>query len=111
MRFDLLIKGGELADPATGRHGRFDVAIRRDRVADVAPEIPAATAFEVIDASGLLVTPGLIDLHAHVYRGATYYGVDADEIGARSGVTSWIDAGSAGAFVALFAAAHKAAAL
>jgi dihydroorotase len=98
MRYDLLIKGGELVDPASGRHGRFDVAVRRDRVADVATDIPADAAFEVIDAAGLLVTPGLIDLHTHVYHGATYYGVEPDEIGARTGVTTWIDAGSAGAF-------------
>jgi dihydroorotase len=98
MRYDLLIKGGELIDPASGRHGRFDVAVRRDRVADVAPEIPTHAAYEVIDAGGLLVTPGLIDLHTHVYHGATYYGVEPDGIGARTGVTTWIDAGSAGAF-------------
>ena len=98
MRYDLLIKGGELVDPASGRHGRFDVAVRRDRVADVATDIPADAAYEVINAAGLLVTPGLIDMHTHVYHGATYYGVEPDEIGARTGVTTWIDAGSAGAF-------------
>ncbi|HUD59800.1 MAG TPA: amidohydrolase/deacetylase family metallohydrolase [Acetobacteraceae bacterium] len=98
MRFDLLIKGGEIIDPATGFFGLGDVAVRRDRIAAVAREIPAASAFRVIDAAGLLVTPGLIDLHAHVYHGAGYYGIDADPIGALSGVTSWVDAGSAGAF-------------
>ena len=98
MRYDLLIKGGELVDAAAGRHGRFDVAVRRNRVADVAPEIPGDAAYEVIDAGGMLVTPGLIDLHTHVYHGATYYGVEPDNIGARTGVTTWIDAGSAGAF-------------
>jgi dihydroorotase len=98
MRFDLLIKGGEIVDPATGYSGPGDVAMRRDRVAAVARDIPSESAFRVIDASGLLVTPGLIDLHAHVWHGAGYYGIDADPIGAASGVTSWVDAGSAGAF-------------
>jgi dihydroorotase len=93
MRFDLLIKGREIIDPATGYFGPGDVAVQRDRVAAV-----AASAFRVIDASGLLATPGLIDLHAHVWHGAGYYGIDADPIGAASGVTSWVDAGSAGAF-------------
>jgi dihydroorotase len=98
MRFDLLIKGGEVIDPATGYFGPGDVAILRDRIAVVERDIPAGSAFRVIDASGLLVTPGLIDLHAHVYHGAGYYGIDADPVGALSGVTSWVDAGSAGAF-------------
>jgi dihydroorotase len=98
MRFDLLIKGGEIVDPSTGYCGPGDVAVQRDRIAAVGRDIPAASAFRVIDASGLLVTPGLIDLHAHVWHGAGYYGIDADPIGALSGVTSWVDAGSAGAF-------------
>ncbi len=98
MRFDLLIKGGEIVDPATGYFGPGDVAVRRDRVAAVARDIPAEAAFRLIDASSLLVTPGLIDLHAHVWHGAGYYGIDADPIGAASGVTSRADAGSAGAF-------------
>lgn len=98
MQFDLLIKGGEIVDPATGYFGPGDVAVRRDRIAAVERDIPADSAFRVIDASGLLVTPGLIDLHTHVWYGAGFYGIDADPIGARTGVTSWVDAGSAGAF-------------
>lgn len=98
MRFDLLIKGGEVIDPAAGYFGPGDVAVRRDRVAAVARDIPVDSAFHVIDASDLLVTPGLIDLHTHVWHGASYYGIDADPIAAASGVTSWVDAGSAGAF-------------
>jgi dihydroorotase len=98
MRFDLLIKGGEVLDAAAGYNGRLDVAINRDRIAAVAPAIPTESAHRVIDAHGQLVTPGLIDLHTHIYRGATYWGVNADIIGARSGVTTWLDVGSAGAF-------------
>jgi dihydroorotase len=97
MRFDLVIKGGETIDDAAGLSGRNDVAIVKERIAAVAPDIPADSAPRTIDASGLLVTPGLIDLHAHVYRGATFWGIDADAAGSRSGVTTWIDAGSAGA--------------
>src|SRR4051794_24662618 len=97
MRFDLLIKGGELVDPGGGRVGRFDVAVRRGRVAAVDAEIPADAAFDVLDASGLVVTPGLVDLHTHVYRGATYWGVEADAVASRTGVTTWLDVGSAGA--------------
>jgi dihydroorotase len=69
MRFDLLIKGGEIVDPSTGYFGPGDVAVQRDRVAAVAHNIPTESAFRVIDASSLLVTPGLIDLHAHVWHG------------------------------------------
>jgi dihydroorotase len=97
MRFDLLIKGGEVIDPQAGYTGRMDVAVNRNRIAAVDADIPAEAAFSVIDASGQYVTPGLIDMHAHVYTGVTYWGVDADAIGSQSGVTTWADAGSAGA--------------
>jgi len=97
MRFDLLIKGGTVIDPANGRHGRLDVAVNRNRIAAVDPDIPEDAAFVVIDAADQYVTPGLVDLHAHVYRGVTYTGIDPDTVGSRSGVTTWIDAGSAGA--------------
>src|SRR5262249_9943443 len=63
----------------------------------VGSDIPSDAAYRVIDATGLHVTPGLIDIHAHVYRGATYWGVDADAVGSRTGVTSFVDAGSPGA--------------
>jgi dihydroorotase len=97
MKFDLLIKGGTVIDPANGRNQRLDVAVNRDRIAAVEPEIPADSAFTLIDASDHYVTPGLVDLHSHVYRGVTYTGIDADAVASRSGVTTWIDAGSAGA--------------
>jgi dihydroorotase len=97
MRFDLLIKGGEIVDAPSGYSGGMDVAIQRGKIAAVDRDIAADSAFKVIDASGLLVTPGLIDLHAHVYRGVTFWGINADVVGSRSGVTTFIDAGSAGA--------------
>jgi dihydroorotase len=98
MQFDMLIKGGEVVDPGSGRVGKFDVAIKRDRIAAVDANIPAESAVQVIDASGQFVTPGLVDLHTHVYHGVTYWGIDPDPVAARTGVTTWLDVGSAGAY-------------
>jgi dihydroorotase len=97
MKFDLLIKGGEIVDPAGGYSGVMDVAIKRDRIAAVDRSIPSDSAFELVDASGHYVTPGLVDMHAHVYRGVGYWGVHADSLGSRTGVTTWLDVGSPGA--------------
>lgn len=96
--YDTLIHGGTLIDPAAGIHGNYDIAIHRDRIAAVAPHIDAHHARHHIDARGLLVLPGLIDVHTHVYHGVTYWGIAPDAIAARSGVTTWIDVGSAGAY-------------
>jgi dihydroorotase len=96
--FDLLIKNGLVIDPAAGYDGLLDVAIKRNRIAAVEANIPAEATFQVIDASEQIVTPGLIDLHTHIYRGATYWGINADVVGPRTGVTTWLDVGSAGAF-------------
>ncbi len=98
MRFDLLIKGGHVLDAATGRDGVMDVAVRRNRIAAVEPDIPAAAAFQVVDATGRYVSAGLIDMHAHVYRGVSALGIDADSLGSRTGVTTWIDAGTVGGY-------------
>ena len=73
------------------------MAISRGRIAAVEPGIPTDAAFQIIDASDLYVTPGLIDMHTHVYHGATFWGIDPDPVGSRTGVTTWIDVGSAGA--------------
>jgi len=98
MHFDLLIKGSEVVDPGGGNRGQLDVAIKRNRIAAVEANIPVESAFRVIDATGQLVTPGLIDLHTHVYHSATCWGVRADPVAARTGVTTWLDVGSAGAY-------------
>ncbi|ACZ40873.1 amidohydrolase/deacetylase family metallohydrolase [Sphaerobacter thermophilus] len=97
-RFDLVIRGGEVLDPGAGIQGRFDLGIRDGRVAAIEPEIDLARAERVIDATGQIVTPGLVDLHTHIYWGATYWGIEADPVAARSGVTTWLDVGSAGAY-------------
>jgi dihydroorotase len=98
MQFDLLIKGGEVVDPGSGYHGRLDVAIKRNRIAAVEANIPAEATHRVIDATGQYVTPGLVDLHTHVYHSVTCWGIHADPVAARSGVTTWLDVGSAGAY-------------
>ena len=98
MAVDLLIKNGRLIDPDSGRDGILDVAVSGGTIAEVAAGIPAAGARRVIDASGALVTPGLIDNHTHLFRGSDFFGIDADSVAWQSGVTTWLDAGSAGAF-------------
>jgi dihydroorotase len=98
MMFDLLIKGGEVHDRPAGLSGRLDVAIARGAIAAVDPDIPEQAALSVIDATGRLVTPGLVDYHTHVFRDVTFWGVDADAYASRTGVTTWVDAGSPGAY-------------
>lgn len=97
---NLLLKGGTVVDPGDGEEVRrypADVAIAGDRIAAVAPSIPQDGIRRVLDVSGKLVTPGLIDLHTHVYWGGTSLGVDPDALSAASGVTTHVDAGSSGA--------------
>lgn len=98
MHFDLLIKGGTVVDPGAGLQGKLDVAVRRNRIVAVERDIPAASAANVVDAAGQYVTPGLVDLHTHAYHSATYWGIHADPVAARTGVTTWLDAGSAGGY-------------
>lgn len=94
---DLILKGGRVVDPGRGIDRMADVAFAKGRVAAVDDDIPAERAHEVVDAAGRIVTPGLIDLHTHVYWGGTSLGIDADRIARRSGTTTFVDAGSAGA--------------
>src|SRR5207249_8029284 len=92
--WNLLVRGGRLVDPAQSSSARRDVAFRGGKVAAVA-ETLTGEATEVIDAAGALVTPGLIDIHAHVYHGL-YIGRHADQTSLANGVTTVVDAGSAG---------------
>jgi dihydroorotase len=92
----LVIRGATLIDPAQGLSGRRDVAFRDGRVAAVAETLPPGQAGEEIAAPGALLLPGLIDLHAHVYRGALPISVHADRTSLVNGVTTVVDAGSAG---------------
>src|SRR5437773_10181151 len=100
--YDLLLKGGTVLDPSTGLAGAHDVAVQNGLIARIAPDIAATEASRTIDVAGRIVTPGLIDLHAHVLDGVARNGLDPDLGGVYAGVTTIVDAGSAGA--ATFAA-------
>src|ERR1700720_3458979 len=92
---DLILRGGRVIDPASGRDETADVAFVDGRVKAVGPDLPGRGA-GIVDARGLLVVPGLIDLHTHVYWGGTSLGVDAADVARQSGTTTFVDAGSAG---------------
>src|SRR5271155_4753340 len=95
--YDLLLKGGSLIDPSRSLSGVQDIAIEQGKIARIAPAIPREEARRVIEVNGLIVTPGLIDLHAHVFEGFTRFGVNPDIAGVHAGVTTIVDAGSSGA--------------
>jgi dihydroorotase len=97
-RFDTIIAGGDVRDPGAGIAGHYDIGIAGGRVSSIEPRLDPALGVRVVDARGQLVTPGLVDLHTHVYWGVTYWGIEADPVAARTGVTTWIDVGSAGAY-------------
>lgn len=113
MPSDLLIRNARLLDPGSARDGLFDVAVTDGRVsaielgddpqtsekaATVSGELDPAGAGEIVDGTGLLLTPGLVDLHTHVFHGVSYWGLDPDPVAWRTGVTTWVDAGSAGGY-------------
>src|SRR5215472_5468138 len=92
---DLILKGGRIIDPASGRDGIADIGFADGKVTEIGRDLRASGA-EIVDARGLLVVPGLIDLHTHVYWGGTSLGVDAAEVARQSGTTTFVDAGSSG---------------
>jgi dihydroorotase len=92
QRFELVLKGGRVIDPAQGIDGMHDVAVADGKIATVAPDL--AGSGEVVDVRGALVLPGLIDTHAHVFRHVTgRFGLDANLVGVSSGVTTVVDQG------------------
>ncbi len=95
--YDLVLTGGTLVDPAQAVRAVRDVAFAAGRVAAVGTGLAAAGAAEAIDCSGRIVAPGMIDLHVHVFWGVTYLGIEADPNCIARGVTTAVDAGSAGA--------------
>src|SRR5207344_2808369 len=96
-RFDLVIHGGEVVDPSQALRARRDVGIRWGRIAAIETGIPSDHAAQSIDASGKLVLPGLVDLHAHVYPQASALGLPADELVPYTATTTYVSAGDAGA--------------
>lgn len=94
--FDLLIKHGEVLDPAANRRGRFDIGIVGKQIARIAPSLPASRSRLTLDAGEYLVTPGLIDLRARCDERISG-GLHADHHAIRSGVTTVADSGSASA--------------
>ena len=94
--YDLIIKGGTLVDPDQGINDVRDIAIQDGKIARIAQSIAIEEAIRVVEVAGKMVTPGLIDLHTHVYDGMNANGVEADLGGVRAGVTTMVDAGSSG---------------
>jgi dihydroorotase len=92
----LLLKNGGVLDPGAGLSGRLDVRVRDGVIAAVAADL-APEDDTVIDIGGRLVVPGLIDLHAHCFVGASDFGPRTDDMARSTGVTTWVDGGSAGA--------------
>jgi len=103
QEYDLLLRGGRVIDPKNRRDGQFDVAIQGGKIAAVEPAIAPGRAKKTVDVTGLVVTPGLIDLHVHVFFTAGNPGawagdnsVQPDAFSFRTGVTTMVDAGSSG---------------
>jgi len=96
VQHDLILKGARVIDPSQNHDGLCDVAFADGRVSGFGRDLPVDPGTQVRDMAGAIVTPGLIDLHTHVYWGGTSIGIDADEFCRTSGVTTSVDTGSAG---------------
>ena len=96
MTYDLILRGGRVVDPLQKLDAVTDVAFSDGKVARIGAGLQAGASTDVRDVSGRIVTPGLIDLHTHVYWGGTSLGIDAEDFCRSSGVTTAVDTGSAG---------------
>jgi dihydroorotase len=94
--FDLLLAGGTVLNPATKLNEKLDVGVTGDRVAAMQTDLSRANAKKTLDVTGCYVTPGLIDFHVHSYWGVNPYGCELDPLCLSTGVTTTMDAGSAG---------------
>lgn len=97
MKYSLVIKGARVVDPSQDLDAVRDVAFADGKVAAVGQSIGTGEADAVLEAAGLLVVPGLVDLHVHTFWGVSHYGVDPDRINISKGVTTAVDAGTSGA--------------
>src|SRR5262249_19442104 len=93
---ELVLRGGRVIDPSQNLDGVADVVFADGKVKAVGRDAAHGRDAEIRDAKGLIVTPGLIDLHTHVYWGGTSIGVDATPLARSSGTTTFVDAGTAG---------------
>jgi dihydroorotase len=96
MTYDLILRNGRVIDPSQKLDSISDVAFKDGKVAAVGKALKGGPKTETRDVKGKIVSPGLIDLHTHVYWGGTSLGIDAEDFCRRSGVTTAIDTGSAG---------------
>ncbi|MBM3537194.1 MAG: amidohydrolase family protein [Alphaproteobacteria bacterium] len=96
-KFDLVVKGGEVLDPSQNLKAARDIGIRFGAIEALEADIPAERALRLLDARGRTVTPGLIDLHAHVFPYGSAIGIPADELVPHQGTTTVVSAGDAGA--------------
>ena len=94
--YDLIITGGRIIDPSQKLDQIADIGIRNQKIVEIKPQLTKKTA-QTINASGKIITPGLIDLHAHCYPQASAIGLPADELVYLTGTTTFVDAGDAGA--------------
>lgn len=95
--YDIVLKNGTVIDPSISRKKEMDLAISNGKIAALEESIDSSEAERALDVSGQFVTPGLIDLHTHVYYGGTHWGIDPRDPTVNPGVTTFVDAGSAGA--------------
>ena len=94
--YDIVIKGGRVIDPAQNLDGTMDVAINGDKIAAVNRDISPQEGKRRIDAKGKIVTPGLVEMHAHVFDGVMKIALEPDVAGVKQGVTTVVDGGSSG---------------
>ena len=97
MTYDLVIKSGTVVDPSQGLHAKNDIAIAGGKIRAIEDHVPDKDTHDVIEADGLYVLPGLVDLHVHVWWGVAHLAIEADPACVYRGVTTAIDAGSSGA--------------